>query len=105
MHNKRKLTTKNVTKKHVLSEKKLDIFPKTVLAQNSKDEFIKSVLKDALFVPDNSKNLIAVSKLREAGSDVFFCEKLKPVFNKSVFLLKLKMDFLCEKFFLYSNEI
>ena len=48
-------------------------------AKNSNEELKKIVLKDALFVPDDSKNLISVSKLREAGVDVSFGKKLKLV--------------------------
>ena len=41
----------------------------------------KNVLRDALFVPDNTKNLISDLKLREVGVDVFFVEKPTLVFN------------------------
>ena len=50
----------------------------------------KIVLKDALFLPHNSKNLISVSKLREAGVDVSFGEKLKLVFNNVSFSFEVE---------------
>ena len=63
------------------------------------------MFQDALFVPDNSKNLIFVLKLREAGVDVSFGEKLNLFLLKSRSLWKLKMDFLCGKLFLVLMRI
>ena len=74
-------------------------------AKNSNEELKKIVLKDNLCVPDNSKNLIFVSKLREAGVDVSFGEKLKLFLIKSRFLLKLKMVCFCGKLFLVLMKI
>ena len=59
-------------------------------AKNSIEEFKKIVLEDALFVPDNSKNLISVSKLREVGVDVSFGEKHILVFNKVSFSFEVE---------------
>ena len=73
-------------------------------AKNSNEELKKIVLKDALFVPDNSKNLISVSKLREAGVDVSFGEQLELVFNKVSFPFEVENGFFVWKIFPCSNE-
>ena len=73
-------------------------------AKNSNEELKKIVLKDALFVPDNSKNLISVSKLREAGVDVSFGEKLKINFNKVSFPFEVENGLFVWKTFPCSNE-
>ena len=65
----------------------------------------KIVLKDALFVPDNSKNLISVSKLREAGVDVSFGEKLEFVFNKVSFPFEVENGLFVWEIFLVLMKI
>ena len=57
----------NKTHSAILGKGDVEFFVK-----NSNEELKKFVSKDALFVPDNSKNFISVSKLREAGVYVFF---------------------------------
>ena len=64
----------------------------------------KTVLKDALFVLDNSINLISVSKLREAGVGVSFDEKLNFVFNKLSFPFEVENGLFVWKTFPCSNE-
>ena len=59
----------NKTRSRVLGKGDAEFF-----AKNNKEEWKKIVLKDAVFVPGNSKNLISVSKLRETGVDVSFGE-------------------------------
>ena len=59
---------------------------------NSDEELKKIVSKDALFVPENSNTLISVSKLREAGVDVSFGEKLKLVLNKVSFPFEVENE-------------
>ena len=73
-------------------------------AKNSNEELIKIVLKDALFVPENSKNLISVGKFGEAGVDISFGEKLKLVYNKVLFPFKVENGFFVSKNFPCSNE-
>ena len=73
-------------------------------AKNSNEELTKIVLKDALFVPDNSNNLISVSKLREAGVDVSFGEKLELVYNKVSFPFEVENGLFVWKNFPCSNE-
>ena len=73
-------------------------------AKNSNEELTIIVLKDAFFVPDNSNNLISVSKLREAGVDVSFGEKLELVFNKVSFPLEVENGLFVWKNFPCSNE-
>ena len=74
-------------------------------AKNSNEELKKIVLKDALFVPDNSKNKISVSKLREAGVDVSFGEKLELVFNKVSFPFEVENGLFMWKIFLVLMKI
>ena len=65
---------------------------------------LKIGLKDALFVPGNSKNLASVSKLREMGVDVSVGEKLKLVFNKVSFPFEVENELFLSKTFPCSNE-
>ena len=73
-------------------------FPK-----NSNDELKQFVLKDTLFVPDNSKNLISVSKHREAGV-CFFIEKFKLVLNKGSLPFEVENGMFVWKTYPCSNE-
>ena len=73
-------------------------------AKNSNEELKKIVLKDALFVPDNPKNLISVSKFREAEVNVSFGEKLALVFNKVSFPFEFENGLFVWKIFPCSNE-
>ena len=80
----------NTNKTHSAKSGKGDV---ELFARNNNEALKKKVvLKDALFVPGSSKNLISVSKLRETGVDVSFGEKLKLFLMKSRFFLNLKMD-------------
>ena len=74
------------------------------LIKNSDEELKKIVLKDVLFVPDNSKHLISVSKLREAGDDVSFGEQLKLVFIEVSFPFEVENGLFVWKTFPCSNE-
>ena len=91
----------NANKKHSSILGKGDV---EFSAKNSNEKLKKIVLKDALFVPGISKNLISVSKLRERGVDVSFGEKLKLVINKVSFPFRVENVLFVWKFFPCSNE-
>ena len=41
-------------------------------AKDEKGEFKMIELKDVLYVPENSRNLLSVSKMKKAGAEVVF---------------------------------